>query len=120
MKFFGREPAQWIGLLETVLMLATVFVAGFSQETAEVIIVIVSASAAIVTALLVRPVQNAVITGSAKTLLVAAIALGLPLTADQVATITAFIAFLLAFITRHQVSPLRSIDVGRYPRHRGE
>lgn len=106
-QFFGREPAVWVGVLESALALSVAF--GFFTLTTEHLGLMNAAVSALL-ALIIMPRTNDA-WGSAliqllKALLALGVAYGLSLTAEQTAAIIATVSVVLSILLRQQVSPV--------------
>lgn len=104
-KLFGREATLWLTLVYAGinLLAGPVFHASDGQVAA--CTTIAGAVYTVLLAILVRPVDAAAIVGATTTMLNAAVAFGLDLSASTTGAVTAFVAAALGIILRMHVSP---------------
>lgn len=105
-KLFGREPALWIAVIQSALMLLfTLGVPGIDGGFAAAITLVLTAAASVWTAFAVRPVAPAIFTG----LIVALVQLfsrwGLDWSEVQVSSVTGFVALVVTLVIRGQSTP---------------
>lgn len=105
-RFFGREPALWIAVIQSALTLGfTLGVPGIDDGLAGAVSLVLTAAATAWTALAVRPVSPAVFTGTLVGLAQLLSRWGLDLSDVQVASITSFVALVVTLVMRGQVTP---------------
>lgn len=105
-KIFGREPAAWVGLIESALTLLLAFGIGVSQETFAPIMAVVVTLGGVYTAWATKDTMLGAITGLAKAVLVLSTVYGLMLTDQQSAAILGLISLIVGFWQRTQTSPV--------------
>lgn len=106
-RIFGREPALWIAVAQSLLMLLfTLGVPGVDGGLAGAVSLVLTAGATAWTALATQPISPAVFTG----LIIAAVQLGtrwgLDLSEVQISSITAFVALVVTLVIRGQITPV--------------
>lgn len=103
-KIFGREPAQWIGLLSAAVALFSSIVLPVSAETQGAIIAVATALFGFVGALAVSAEKAApLVAGLVQSVLALALSLGLHLDNVTQGSIMAFVAAGVAWYLRTQV-----------------
>jgi hypothetical protein len=103
---FGREPAQWIGLLSAgvALFSSLIFPLDVGQQGA--LIAVATAVFGIVGALAVSTEKAApLVAGLVQSVIALALAFGLALSPEVQGSVMAFVAAGVAFYLRTQVSP---------------
>jgi hypothetical protein len=103
---FGREPAAWVGLIESVLMLLLAFGLGIDQDTFGPIMAVVVAGFGIYTAWATRDTALGAIIGFVKAALTLAAVYGLALTDGQTAAVVMVATVVVSFFQRTQTSPV--------------
>lgn len=103
---FNREPAAWVGLIESVLAILLAFGLGVSQTAFGPIMAVVVAVAGVYTAWATKDTMLGVIVGLAKAVLILAAVYGLTLTDAQTGAVVGLIAIVVAFFQRTQTSPV--------------
>jgi len=105
-RIFGREPALWIAVVQSVLMLlATLGIPGVDGVLAAAVALLLTAACTAWTALAVRPVAPAVFVGVVTALAPLLARFGLDLSDTQVATLSTVVVMVVALLVRGQVSP---------------
>jgi len=102
---FGREPALWVGLLESVLAALLAFGIGITPETYGPWMAVVVALGGLTTAWLTRDVGLSVIVGLLKALVVLVGVYGITLTDAQVGGLIMIASAVFAFVTRDRTTP---------------
>lgn len=105
MTIFGREPAAWVGLIESLLTILLAFGLGVTQETFGPILAVVVAAFGVYTAWVTKDTALGAIVGFTKASLVLCAVYGLTLTDGQTAAIVALVSVLVSFFQRTQTSP---------------
>lgn len=103
---FGREPAAWVGLIESLLTLLLAFGLGISQTTFGPIMALVVAAFGLYTAWATRDTMLGAIVGLAKAVLVVGAVYGLTLSNGQTGALIAVVTVLVGFFQRTQTSPV--------------
>ena len=107
---FGREPAAWVGLIESVLVLLVLFPAvnafGLTQEWATLVVAVVSALAGVYTAWATRDTALGAILGLVRTVVALVAFYGIGMTTDQQGALLATVAVVFGFWQRTQTSPV--------------
>lgn len=107
MKILGREPALWIAIITSaVLLIGTLGLHWLSGEQAGLVVAAISAIGGAVTAYFVRPVAPAAFVAAVSAIVALASAYGLNLNPDTVAALNSLVITVLALLTRGQVSPV--------------
>lgn len=116
MKILGREPALWLALFSGLLQLASAFVFHLSPQEQGLIDASAAAVMGAVTAYVVqRDRLVPAVVGALQALLAVAAGFGLPLSAEQQATLMAALAGLAAMFVRTQVwAPVQPDLSGRH------
>jgi hypothetical protein len=105
-KIFGREPAVWVGVIEGFLaLLVSWHQFGLDSEEVGAIMAVIVAAFGVYTAAVTRDTMLGVVVGLAKAVLALLLAYKVELSADQVATIIAFVTVTVGFFQRTQTSP---------------
>jgi len=106
MRWFGREPALWLGLIQAFVTLLVGFQFDWlSPGQASIWMSVVNALVAVVLAIRVRPVMPAVYTSAITIVATLLAAYGLHLSQELVASVNGLAVAFLFFWTRGQVSP---------------
>ena len=104
MKIFGREPALWVAVVVSGLMLVATL--GFDWLSAGQAVACGGFLVALVTAFTTRPVAPGFFTGAVTAAVGLLATYGLDLPDSTVAALGSFTLVLFALVTRSQVSPL--------------
>jgi hypothetical protein len=102
---FGREPAVWVGLIESALTVLLAFGLGISPETYGPWLAIFVALGGVVTAWATRDTLLSALLGAIKAGLVLFTVYGLSLTDQQQGAIIAFATVLIGGWLRTQTTP---------------
>lgn len=109
MKIFGREPAQAIAAINSLIMVVGTFGLGiFGGDNAAALIIAVNAVSALLLAWTTRPISLALFQGAFTSLLAFAGTYNLGLDGDIVASINAAMYPVLTYLLRGQVSPVET------------
>lgn len=103
---FGREPAAWIGLIESILTLLMAFALGIGQDTFGPIMAVVTAVFAVYTAWATKATMLGVIVGLAKSVVTLLAVYGLTLTDGQTAALIGLVTIVFGFFNRTQTYPV--------------
>lgn len=104
MKWFGREPAQWLGLLSAAVALFSAVVLPLSTEQQGSIVAVATAGFGILTAAAVSGEKAApLVAGLVQSVLSLALAFGLHLAPNTQGAVMAFVAAGVAWYLRTQV-----------------
>lgn len=103
---FGREPAAWVGLIEGIVALLTVFALGVTSTSGALIIALAAAAAGAYTAWATRDTMLAAVLAVVKALLALVVYYGLELTLEQQAAVLGFVPIALGLWQRTQTSPV--------------
>lgn len=103
---FGREPAAWVGLIESGLMLLLAFGLGVTQTTYGPILAVVVAAFGVYTAWATRDTALGAIVGLVKAGVVLGAVYGFTLTDGQTGAIVAGVTMLVSFFQRTQTAPV--------------
>lgn len=101
----SREPAVWLGLVESVLAVAVVFNIGLTTQLSVILMAVVSAVIGVITAILTRDAMLAVLLGLIKSLIALAAYFGWNWSEVQVQTIMTVVPLALALFNRTQTTP---------------
>jgi hypothetical protein len=104
MKWFGRAPALWLAAGLGVVQLVAVL-AHLSHDQQSALSIGVTALYGILTAVLTRPVNLAIVTGALSTLATAAGVFGLHISADQMSVFNAALVAVATLLLTNLVSP---------------
>lgn len=109
--FLGPEPALIIGTASAGLSLVVALQLGLSSTQAALWVAVITAVFAVLTALATRPIAPAVFTGLVTA--VAALLAGYHFHAGPgvVAAVNGLVLSVLTLVTRHQVSPVKGVEV---------
>lgn len=108
---FGREPAVWVGLIESVLALLLTFQLGITDETLGIWMALFVALGGVVTAWSTKDTLLAALVAALKALLVLATTYWFTLTDQQTAGILAVAFVVGSTFLRTQTSPVaRPLD----------
>lgn len=102
------EPAVYLQAVNAAVAVALAFQL-FPGWIGEAAIVAASGLAALVTAILTRPVVVSALTGAGQTVLTAAVMFGLPLNDQQSGAILALVAIVLGLVLRPNVTPAATV-----------
>lgn len=102
----GREPAAWVGLIESLLTLLLAFGLGIDQTTFGPIMAVVVAGFGLYTAWATRDTALGAIVGFAKAALTLGAVWGLTLTDAQTGALIALLTVVFGFWQRTQTSPV--------------
>lgn len=105
MKLFGREPALWLGLIETTLAVVVALAWHLTGEQVGLINAAAAAVVGLLAAVAVRPFPVPLLLGAVRAVLGLAVGFGLALTGEQVGLLNAAAAALVAVIMRVHVEP---------------
>ena len=105
MKIFGREPALWLTLIQTLVALAVGLGFHLTGEQVGLINGFAAAILALIAAIAVRPFPVPLLMGAIQAALSLGVGFGLALDASQVGLINASAAALVGFILRMHVEP---------------
>ncbi len=105
-RILGREPAAWVGLIESILTLLLAFGFGISQTTFGPIMAVVVAAFGVYTAWSTRDTALGAIVGLAKAALTLGAVYGLTLTDAQTGALIAVLTVVFGFWQRTQTSPV--------------
>ena len=109
MKIFGREPAQAIAAINSLIMVVGTFGLGlFGGENAAALVIAVNAVSALVLAWTTRPISLALFQGVFTSLLAFGATYNLQLDGEVVASINAAMYPVLTYLLRGQVSPVET------------
>jgi hypothetical protein len=104
MKWFGREPAQWLGLLSALVALLSSTVLPMSVEQQGTVNAVLTALVGVITAAVVSGEKAAPLAaGLVQSVLACALAFGLHLSPELQGSIMAFVAAAVAWYLRTQV-----------------
>ena len=107
---FGREPAQWVGLIQAVLAFLVMFPGatewGFTQEWSILFLAFVGAVGGAYIAWATRDTGLGAVLALVKTGVPLAAYYGFSLTADQTGALLTAVPILVAFYQRTQTSPV--------------
>lgn len=106
MKIFGREPAAWVALIESALVLAVAFGLGWSAEQVAAVIAVVTALGGVYLAYVTKDTLLGVTVGLAKSVLALLVGFGVDVSAEVAAAVIGFVTVTLGFWQRTQTSPL--------------
>lgn len=109
MKWFGRAPAGWLAAGVTVVQLIAVL-AHMSHDAQNAMTVIVTGVYTILVAILTRPIDLSVITGSLATIVTAAGVLGWHVSADTISVFNAALVAVATLVLTTLVSPHPKVD----------
>lgn len=112
MNHFKFEPAVWLYALNAGVALLVAFGFDLTQAQVAAVTTIATAVLTIVAAVMTRPVVVSTITAAAASLLTAAAAFGLHLTANQTGAVVTALSIALALLLRQNVSPATAPVVG--------
>jgi hypothetical protein len=107
-KIFGREPALWLTLIQTVVALAVGLGLNVTGEQVGLINAAAGAVLSLVAAVAVRPFPVPLLMGAIQAVIALGVGFGLDLEAAQVGLVNAAAAGLVGFILRMHVSPAES------------
>jgi hypothetical protein len=105
---FGREPALWLSVIETLVALGVGLGIAVSGEQAGLINAFAAAVLALWAAWTVRPFPVPLLMGAIRALLALGVGFGLALSPEQVGLVNAAAAALVGLILRVHVSPVES------------
>jgi hypothetical protein len=103
---FGREPAQWVGLISGGLMLLVGLGLALSQGQVDAIQAFVSALAAVVVASATRPLQVSVFQQFVKAAIAMVVIFGIDINVALQTAMLAFVETVFNFAMRANVSPV--------------
>lgn len=103
----GRHPTLWIALLNTIVMgIATLGFRLLDGDQAVLIVAAINAIAAAANAYAVRPIQPALFTYAAGSIVAVFAAYGLNVTPEQLGALNSMVVAVLGFLTYGNVSPI--------------
>lgn len=105
MKIFGFEPAVIAYAVNAAVALLVSYGLPMTQGQVEAVTVITTALAAIVAAVMTRPLVVSAVTGALATIMAALAAFDWNFTADQISNTVAVASVVLALLLRQNVSP---------------
>lgn len=106
MRWFGREPALWLALLQSVLAIVVGFgVDGLSAEQAALWMTAFNALLGVVVALRTRPIGPTAFTHLVTVVVTLLAAYQLDLSQELVAGVNLLVLNILMLITRGEISP---------------
>lgn len=103
---FGREPAVWIGLIESAIALAVAVGLRLSTDQVAAILAVVTAGFGVYVAYVTNETMLGVVVGLTKAVLALAIGFGLHLSPELTGAIIAFVTMGLSMFNRQNTSPL--------------
>lgn len=116
--YFGREPAQWIGLLSAAVALFSALVFPLSVEQQGALIAVATAVFGVAGALAVSGEKAApLVAGLVQSVMALALAFGAELSPELQGTIMAFVASVVGFWLRTQVVapvPAARVDAAQH------
>lgn len=101
---FGREPALWAGLANTIIYLVGAFLIHFTKDQEAVLVAAFAAILGVVVAFSTRDGVSAAILGFFKAALAVALGFGAHLSADEQAVIMSATATLTSLFVRTQAT----------------
>lgn len=104
MKWFGRAPALWLAAGLGVVQLVAVL-AHMTHDQQSALSIGVTALYGILTAVLTRPINLAIVTGALSTLATAAGVFGLHISADSMSVFNAALVALATLLLTNLVEP---------------
>lgn len=110
MKIFGREPALWIQLISSALMMFSAFVLPLTVDQQGVINAIFVSLFGLITAVSVHDGISAAVLGFIKAAIALGLAFGLHLVPEQQAIIMSFAAAIVGMYVRTQVTAPVSVS----------
>lgn len=105
MRIFGREPALWLTLIQTIVALTVGLGLTITGEQVGLINAAAAAVLTLVAASAVRPFPVPLLMGAIQAMLALAVGFRLALSPEQVGLVNAAAAGLVGFILRMHVSP---------------
>lgn len=108
MRIFRREPAVWLYVINSAVALIVAYGVDLSQTQVAAVSTIATAFFAGWAAIITRPFVVSALTGAMSTMLTAAAAFGLHMSADQLSTTVTGLSIVLALVLRANVSPAGS------------
>lgn len=109
MSWFGRAPALWLAAAVAVVQLVAVL-AHMGHDAQNAMTVIVTGAYTILVALLTRPIDLSVITGSLTTIVTAAGVFGWHVSADTISVFNAALVAVATVVLTTLVSPHPAVD----------
>lgn len=107
MKIFGREPAVYVAVIETLLALLVTFrLDGLTTEQATNILAVTIAVGGLITAWTVKATLLAALSGVGRAVLVLMVSYGMNLTQEQIGLAVGLIAAAGAIFLRPSTSPI--------------
>lgn len=117
MKIFGREPALWLSLIYSAVVMLSAFWFDASPERQGAVNAVAAALVGLLTAWMVaRDGLQAAILGFIKSLLALGLAFGLHLTTGNQAIIMSFVGALIAMFVRTQATAAVTASGERIPK----
>ncbi|GAA0969670.1 hypothetical protein GCM10009555_017220 [Acrocarpospora macrocephala] len=108
---FGREPALWLTLIQTVVALAVGLGLNVTGEQVGLINAAAGAVLALVAAVAVRPFPVPLLMGAIQAAIALGVGFGLALDGGQVGLVNAAAAALVGIVLRMHVSPVEAKPV---------
>jgi hypothetical protein len=105
-KIFGREPAQWVGVISAGLMVLTGTVLPLSNGQIDAVHMLLGAVAAALTAAAVRPLAVSVFQQVVKALFVVFVVFGIDVSVELQTAMLFFTEAIFNFALRPSVTPV--------------
>lgn len=110
MKLFGREPAVYIAVLESLLALLVTFqFDGLSPDQAALILAAAVAIGGLLASFTTRDTLLGALSGAVKAVLVLGVAYGLNLSQDQIGMTAVLVSTIAGVFLRTQTSPVETV-----------
>lgn len=103
---FGRQPAIWVGLIESALALGIAVGLPLTPEQVAAVVAVVSAALGVYTAYVTTETLLAVVVGFAKAVLACAVGFGLNLSPELTGAIISFVTLVMSMFNFANTSPL--------------